>query len=349
MVRSTDRSSTPAPATGEALNALLQLSTGYRVSQMIYLAARLGLADLLAGGPKRSDELAERTGTHPEALFRVLRGLAVYGVFAQDADGRFGLTPAADLLRTGVPGSVRDWVLHMAGPECWRAWGELLHSVTTGNAAFPHLYGMSAWAYREAHPDRNAIFNAAMSAHSALRNAHILNAYDFSGITTLVDVGGGHGVLLGSILAAHPAMRGILFDLPHVVAGAAEALAAMKVGDRCRIASGDFFHEVPEGGDAYVLSKIIHDWSDERSTAILRSCRRAMDGKGKLLLVEYVIPPGNDPHPAKMMDLQMLVMLDGGRERTEEEFRALLAGTGFTLTRVVPTQDGNSVIEGRPI
>jgi hypothetical protein len=208
---------------------------------------------------------------------------------------------------------------------------------------------MSAWAYREANPESNALFNAAMSAQSALRNAHVLKAYDFSGITTLVDVGGGQGVLLAGIVAAYPGMQGILFDQPHVVAGADEVLAAMQVADRCRTVSGDFFQDVPRGGDAYLLSKIIHDWSDASATTILRACHRAMDGRGRLLLIEYVVPPGNHPHPAKTMDLQMLVMLDGGRERTAEEFRTLLADAGFTLTRIVPAEDGNSVIEAKPI
>ncbi len=227
----------------------------------------------------------------------------------------------------------------------WQPWGEMLHSVETGETAFGHVFGMDIWQYREQHPESNAIFNDAMTSISGRDIPAILAAYDFTSIQILVDVAGGHGKLIAGILQAYPTMRGMLFDMPHVLAGAASALDAAGVTDRCQLVSGDFFESVPPGGDAYLLRRILHDWDDERSTAILESCHRAMPEHGKLLVLEGVVQPPNRPDPTKLTDLQMLVSA-GGRERTETEWQTLLAGAGFALTKVYRASAETSIIEG---
>lgn len=333
------------PSEASPLLTMLQMINGYHVSQMIYVAAKLGIADLLKVGPQGVDELAEATGTHAPSLYRLLRALSSLGVFAEDEHGRFELTPLAEPLQKEFPGSLRPWALLAGDPSFWRMWGDLLYTVQTGKSAFNHVFGMGVWEYRAQHPEVNAIFNDAMTNTSMYQTAAIIAAYDFSEIGTLVDVGGGHGTLIAAILKENPAMRGVLFDLPHVVAGAKDLLNAAGVADRCEIVGGDAFKSVPSGGDAYILKFITHGWDDERAIKILRNCHRAMAEGGKLLLVELVIPPGNSPHHGKFGDFHMLVGSEG-RERTEAEFGALLEKAGFTLTRIVPTQIDLSVIEG---
>jgi hypothetical protein len=266
------------------------------------------------------------------------------GIF-REVDGSVHLTPLAEHLQSDAPGSLRAWAMHVGQPYYWTGWDHLLDSVRTGEPAFSALFGMSPWEYREAHPDVDAIFNAAMSGLSAGVVEGVVEAYDFSGIDTLVDVGGGQGALLPAILTANPGLRGVLFDQPHVLQDAEALLAQAGVASRCRLVGGSFFDSIPAGADAYILKSIIHDWDDTAAVNILRSCRDAMAVDGRVLLVEHVIQAGNDPDPAKYMDLNMLVML-GGRERTVDDFRTLLAGAGLRLTRVVPTRSGFSVIEG---
>ena len=226
----------------------------------------------------------------------------------------------------------------------WRAWGELAYSVRTGEPAFPEVFGMDIWAYRVQHPAANAIFNAAMTAHAAQDIPPILAAYDFSPWQTIVDVGGGNGILLAAILTAYPALRGILLDQPHVVAAAAARLQAAGVADRCQLVGGDFFAAAPRGGDGYLLRAILHDWDDGQCVAILRTCHQAMPAHAKLLIVEGLIQPANRPDLTKLVDINMLVMA-GGQERTVEEFRALLARAGFALTQVIATTGDTSIIE----
>ena len=223
----------------------------------------------------------------------------------------------------------------------------MLYSVTTGEPAFRHIYGVDSWEYVGRDPELNANFNDYMTANTISQTAAVVSSYDFSGIGTLVDVGGGHGALISAILHANPQLRGILCDAPHVVAGARPVLEAAGISDRCEIVPCDFFSSVPSGGDAYLLKLIIHDWDDEQALAILKTCRRAMSKNSRLLLIENVIPPGNDPHPGKMTDLHMLIVY-GGRERTEAEFRTLLGEAGFKLTKIVPTHAQLSIIEGVP-
>jgi SAM-dependent methyltransferase len=323
--------------------ALMQMMTGYWVSQGIYVAARLGLADLLADGPRTSRELAAATGTHAESLYRVLRMLASVGIFAEDAAGRFGLTPLAEPLRSG-PGSMRSMAIHMLEGPSWQAWGALLESVQTGRTGFVLANGEEVFPYYAAHPESARPFNEAMTEFSASLSAAVIAAYDFSAFKQIVDVGGGHGGLLTTILKANPQARGVVFDQPEVVAGAPAVIAAQGLQDRAEAVGGDFFEAVPAGGDAYVLKHIIHDWDDERSIAILRNIRRAMADGGRLLLIESVVPAGNAPDFGKLMDVHMLVMT-GGRERTEAEHAALFEQAGFRLSRVVPTQSPVSVVE----
>jgi len=329
-------------------DTLLQLTNAFRASQALYVAATLGVADLLEDGPRSVDELAHDTGTHAPTLYRLLRALASVGVFAEQPDGQFGSTPLAEYLRTNAPRSLRAWVMQIGQQYLWTSWGHLLHSVRTGEPAFPEQYGTTAWEYRQAHPEEDAVFNAAMTALSAGVVEAIVQSYDFSSMGVLMDVGGGEGVLLAAILAADPALRGVLFDQPHVVTGANELLERAGVADRCEVVSGSFFEAVPGGADAYLLKSIVHDWDDIATVKILRACRAAITNSGRLLVVEPIIRPGNEPDPAKFSDLNMLVML-GGQERTADDFERLYAEAGFRLTDIIRTGSSMAIIEGVPV
>jgi len=322
-----------------------QMATAYWQSQMLFVAAKLGIADRLSEGPQSAEELAQATDCHPEALYRLLRALAAVGVFAEDESGRFHLTPLAEPLRTGVPGSQRDTVLMMVD-EHYGAWGELLYSVQTGKRAFDKVYGKPVFEYYAEHPEKAQIFDAAMTALNSPETVAMLAAYDFSGIGTLADIGGGNGSLLIEILRRYPKMQGLLYDLPHVIERAQANLEAAGVADRCQTAAGSFFESIPPGADAYLLRHIIHDWTDEQSQTILTNCRQAMQSGSRLLIVECVIPPGNDFHFGKLLDLTMLT-LPGGKERTADEFRRLLADSGLQLTRIVTTENEICVIEAQ--
>jgi hypothetical protein len=324
---------------------LLRLMAGSWIAHAVSLVARLRIPDLLVDGPRDGQELARLTQSHAPSLSRVLRALASLGLFEEATDGRFQLTPLAEPLRDGVPGSLRAFAIMLGEEWHWRAWGDLPHAVRTGQSAFEHLYGMTNFGYWAQHPEAEAIFDHAMTSRGAAQNAAVVAAYPFTGVGTLVDVGGGHGTLLASVLRAHPAMRGVLVDRPEVVAGARAQLGQAGVQGRCDVVAGDFFASVPSGGDAYLLKSVIHDWDDERAVAILSACRRALPEQGRLLLVEWVVPPGNAPSFAKLLDLLLLVWTPGGKERTEAEHRALLAAAGFELTRAIPTAAGVSVLE----
>ena len=331
----------PPPAT------LLQMMTGYWVSQALHVAAKLGIADLLADGPVDCEDLAAATDTHAPSLQRVLRALASVGVFTEVSPGSFALTPLAELLRTETPGSMRALAI-MYAEEQYRAWGELLHSVRTGEMAFDHQFGMGYFEYLAQHPEADRVFNEAMTGWTHQLVGAVMDTYDFSPFKTIVDVGGGYGTLLAAILRSNPGTRGVLFEQPHVVASAEEQLVAAGVADRCTFVGGDFFAAVPTGGDAYVLSQILHDWDDERCVAILGQCRRVMPDHGKLLVVELVLPEGDEPFLGKWLDLHMLVLL-GSRERTAAEYDTLFRAAGFKLARVVPTPPGPSVVEAVPV
>ncbi len=325
---------------------LRRLANGFQVSQAIYVAATLGIADELRAGPRSSADLAEATESHPGALHRLLRALASVDVLYEGADGRFSLTELGECLRSDAPQPVGGWAALVGRPYFWAAWGALLHSVRTGENAMTHLSGADPWDYRAERPEESAIFDRAMTDLSRRTNAAVLEAHDFSRYGTVIDVGGGQGALLAAILAAHPAVRGILFDRPHVVEPAGGVLAAAGVADRCTIVAGDFFEAVPEGGDAYVLRAVLHDWEDPEALAILLSCRRAIPEDGALLVVERELGGPNENSEAKFSDLNMLV-LPGGRERTVEDFAALFAGAGFELSGTTRTATAMSVIEAR--
>jgi hypothetical protein len=324
---------------------LNQMLTGYWISQSLYVAAKLGLPDLLEAGPKRAEELAEATGTHAPSLYRLLRALASVGVFLEQSEGTFVQTPLSAGLSSAAGGQ-RAMAI-MMGEEHYRAWGELLYSVRTGKPAFDHLYGKPIFNYLAEHHEQAAIFDAAMTGVHGSETRSMLGAYDFAGIGTLVDVGGGNGSLLAAVLQHHPAMRGVLYDRPDVVERARANLRQAGLEGRCAAVGGNFFESVPEGGDAYLMRHIIHDWDDEQALTILRNCRQSIKPHARLLLVESVIPPGNNPFFAKLLDLTMLV-LPGGMERTEAEYRRLYAAAGFRLSRVVPTDQEVNVIEGEP-
>ncbi len=324
--------------------ALTQMITGSLVSQALYVAAKLGVADLLANGAKDAHALAAATGAHAPSLYRILRALASCGVFAERADGRFELTPLAEPLRADAPGSLRDTAIFMGADWHWRVWGQTMHSVMTGQAAWAQVHGAEVFPYFAANPEPSQIFNRAMTSMSHLAAAAVAEAYDFGGVERLVDVAGGHGGLLTTILRANPNMSGVLFDLPHVIDGAGAAVADAGVAERCELVTGDFFAAVPAGADAYIMKHIIHDWDDERALVILRNISRAMRADGRVLLVELVLAPGNEPHLGKILDIEMLVS-PGGQERTAAEYAALFARAGLRLTRIVPTQSPYCVIE----
>jgi hypothetical protein len=317
---------------------------GAMAVQAVHVAAKLSLADLVADGPKTVTELAARARVHGPSLGRFLRALTSLGIFAEDADGRYGQTALSDTLRRRHPQSIRPWAMMLGARFVWEPCGALDVSIRTGQAAFEQVYGRPFFKHLAEHQDDAAVFNAAMSSVPA-HIAAIVEAYDFSTFERIVDVGGGHGALLVGILSSYPQLRGVLHDLPDVVAGASAARESAMV-DRCEIVGGDFFEGVPTGADAYLLRTIIHDWTDEAAVRILKNCRRAIRTDGTLLLVETVLTPSSDPASA-LMNLLMMV-LTGGRERTESEFRSLLREADFSLTRVISTA-GASIVEARPV
>ncbi len=311
--------------------------------QAIHVAAKLAIADLLAAGPKTATELAQATNTDATSLGRLLRALTSLGIFGEDPQGRYRQTPLSDALRSDHPESIRRWAMMLGARFVWEPCAELHETIRTGRPAFQLVYQSPFFEYLAEHPDDAAVFNAAMSSVPRYI-ATFVEAYDFSRFERIVDVGGGHGAKLLAILSAYPRLSGVLHDLPAVVEGAG-ALRSSAVSDRCEIVGGDFLEAVPAGADAYLLSGIIHDWDDETALRILRNCRRAIRPDGTLLLLETVLTPSSDPSSA-LMDVLMMV-LTGGRERSEAEFRSLLEEAGFSLTRVIPTP-GASILECRP-
>jgi len=322
-----------------------QMITGYWVSQAIYAAAKFGIADHLKDGPKSVEELAVASSTNPDALFRLLRALASVGIFAEVEPRCFSITPLAEPLRSDVPDSKLALAL-MSGDEQFRAWGEIDESIRTGQVSFDKVFGQPIFDYLGEHPDKARIFDAAMVGIHGRESSAILDAYDFSEIKLLADIGGGNGSQIIEILNKYPQMQGMLFDLPHVVERAAERIETACLQNRCQIVPGSFFDAIPTGADAYVLRHIIHDWDEEKCLSILRNCHRAMSAESKLLVIESVIPAGNDPFPGKFLDLVML-LIPGGKERTEMEYRELFDQAGFELTRIIPAGSAVSVIEGR--
>ena len=323
---------------------LIQIASGAMLTQAIGVAAKLGIADLIKDGGTNVDELAKATGADARSLFRVLRSLASVGVFRESAPRTFENTPMSVLLRSETPDSLKNFAIFMAEPWHYNVWGNMMHSVMTGETAWKATHGREVFDWFEQNPEAAENFNKTMTEMSTSVAPVVVEAYDFSGIDTLADIAGGHGYLLAQILKANPNLKGILFDVESVIAGADDMLETHGVANRVEKVSGDFFKEVPSA-DAYIMKHIIHDWDDERSVQILKSIHAAMKGDGKLLVVEMVVPPENDPHYSKILDLEMLTS-PGGIERTEDEYRALFAQAGFRLSRTVPTRSPFSIIEG---
>lgn len=326
--------------------AVFRLIVGRFVSHLIYVAAKLEIADHLKHSPRTVEELATAAEVQAPALYRVLRALASVGIFAETKDKRFKLTPLAATLQKGIPGSMHAVALMFGQKYLEDAWAQLLHGVKTGETPFLKTHGVHAFEYLEQHPEALKIFGEAMTNVSSIENPAIAASYKFSGIRTLVDVGGGHGSLLAAILKANPKLKGVLFDQPSVITRARQDrhVTAKGIAERCTLESGDFFEAVPKGCDAYIMKRVVHDWDDERTVKILANCRAAMSERGRVLVAESVIPPGNDPDRGKLLDMQMLVM--GGRERTKQEFAKVFRDAGLKLTRVVPTKCPLSIVEG---
>jgi len=320
---------------------LMRQMVGAWITQAIYVASELGIADLLVEGPRTAEELAEQTNSHGGGLYRVLRALASIGIFSEDAQCRFSLTPIAECLLSDRPDSLRPFGI-MMGAEFYQSWGNLLYSTQTGEEGFKKRYGVPFFQYMTEHPERHTIYDAAMMVHGIAETEPMLDAYDFSVFKTVVDVGGGHGRMLAAILKRNPTVEGILFDLPAVADRSCEIISGLGLSGRCRIVGGDFLKSLP-AADAYVMRHIIHDWDDDDAITILRNCREAVNPDGRILLVETVIPPMDEPCFGKWLDLMMLIV--GGRERTEEQYRRLFSQAGLGLNRIVPTAHEISVIE----
>lgn len=323
---------------------MMNFASAKFISKPLWVAAQIGIADLLAEGSKTTDQLAQETETHEPSLYRVLRALACVGIFTEIEPRAFALTPLASTLQSDTPNSVRDAVIFLNHPVHDLAWTEIFHSVRTGMPGFDQAHGMPVFDYFQQNAEFSEVFNRAMTSLARNDAAAVADNYDFEGIGRLVDIGGGHGALMTTILDRYPAMTGVVFDLPHVIGGTTQRLEASGHASRCEAIGGDFFASVPDG-DAIIMSHIIHDWDDERSIAILDTCAKALPENGKVLVCDAVIPAGDEFSPAKLLDLEML-LLPGGRERTREEFDRLFKRAGFRLNRIVPTQNAICVIEG---
>ena len=355
---------TPAPDSDERAQRLAlsqrmnQLLCGFQISAAIGAVASLGVADALAGEPARSTDLAERVGADARSLDRVLQALTDVGVFENLADGRYALTPLGETLRSDVPGSVRRAAILWTEEWHWRAYGHFASTVRTGEAGMRAAHGSNYWEYLAEHPATAATVNGMMSSASSLRAQALARGYDFSKVERLVDVGGGEGGLLCTVLEAHPHLQGVVFDLPSVMEGARERLRDAGLADRAEAVGGDFFQVVPPGADVYVLSWILHDWDDEAALRILANCRTAVESGGRLLVMEMVLPSADEPRSrqasylerlAKVTDLEMLAVV-GGRERTGAEYEELLGRAGFGLTQILELESMPwSVIEAVPV
>jgi hypothetical protein len=331
----------------DASRELLRLINGFQISQAIHVAACLHIADHLVDGARSINDLAAISNSRPAPLYRLLRMLAATGVLQEDGDRRFQLTAIGQCLRSDAKGSRAAWAALIGRPYVWQAWGHLLHSTRSGETAFEALNARDVWAYRADHPEESAIFERAVSGQTRAVTESVLAAYDFTRFKSVVDVGGGNGAFLGGLLEQNPGVTGVLFDQPDVVSRAKDVLVNVGVADRCEVRGGTFFDRVPQGGDAYVLKTVLHDWDDESAIAILRACRQAMKPTARMLVIERIIGPPNTDLDAKLLDLNMLVM-NGGLERTQEQFATLFDAGGFRLANTTTTASPVSVLEGEP-
>ena len=343
--QSIDPAATPPQPAMPPDARLLQLILGMCTTRALAVAAELGVADLLKEGPMNPKDLAQRTGSNPDGLYRMLRALAAVGVFEMRADQSFANNELSTLLRGDLPGASRANALWFSDVSGWTAWGRLDHSVRTGKPAFDEVFGSDCFTWLEGHTASLRVFQQTMSNLSTIIGSAVAAAYDFSPLRQLVDVGGGYGTLLSSLLQRFPHLSGILFDRPEVIRNAREALKTVRVGANIEPVAGDFFEALPAGADAYILKYIIHDWDDDHCIRLLANCRRAMAPGGRVLIVESVLSDRPDSVLTKLLDLEMLVMTGGGRERTEQEFCSLLTRAGLEFSRLIPTQSPVSVIE----
>lgn len=329
---------------------MIEMINGFMTASVINATAKLKIADRLASGPKTPEELARLTSTRPEQLRRLLRALTSIGVLFKADSKRFGLTRLGATLQSGSPGSLRDRAVLISGDEHYRAWGNLMYSLKTGRTAFDGVFGVGLWDYLSSHPSRAAAFDRGMASGARSFLGGLATRYPFGSFKKVVDVGGGDGTLLASILRAHPRLRGVLFDQPHAAEQARDKIRAQGLSGRCEAVGGSFMGPIPSGGDLYLISRVLHDWSDERCVAILRNCRGAVKS-GKLLVVERILEPEYDSSPsvaAALSDLNMLVVT-GGKERTVEEYRSLLEEAGFRYRRVFQLDSPFCAIEAVPL
>jgi hypothetical protein len=333
----------------QAATRLLELIAMRLISESIHVAAALGVADLLSDAPKSAEQIARETGSNAASLRRLLRGLAAFDVFSEDSEGRYALAPMGEYLRREAEGSLHSAAMFFGGERGASVDELFLHCVKTGETVGRKLAGSNWINWLQSDPEVTTLFNAMMTAFSTLHMTGVLAAYDFSQSATIVDVGGGHGKIISEILKRNPEMRGVLYDLPHAFDGGTRTIVRAGLADRCEVVSGDFFVSVPAGADAYVLSRVIHDWNDEEATAILKVVRQAIAPGGRLILLETMLSPDQSKVYPVLSDLNMMLRT-GGRERTEAEYRSLYRGAGFDLTRTVATMSptGTTVIEGRP-
>ena len=325
---------------------LFQMVIGKWISQALATVVEFAIPDQLSKGPRHCSDLARQAGVSEEGLYRLLRALASVGVCAESADRRFKLTRMGQFLRSDHPESLAGIARFIGHDSTWRPWGELDFSVKTGLPAFDHVFGTSIFEYYSKNSEAAAIFDRAMTSISMTEARAAAAAYDFKGVETLMDVAGGHGQLLATVLGRHKKMRGVLFELPHVAAGATATFSRAGVTGRVRIETGDFFKELPSGADAIIMKHIIHDWDDDSARRILQACHRALGERGKVLIVDPVVPTGNTPHYGKLLDLEMLVLTPRGRERTKSQFAELLRGAGFRISRIIATKGPLSIVEG---
>ena len=336
----------PQPSAPPPHAQLMQMLSGAFVAGAIGCLASLGVPDMVEAGPESAEGLAAHIGAHPGALYRLMRATASVGVLAEGPDGKFSQTPLSAVLRRDARPSLRALAIMGTGEWHMRGWARLEYSVRTGKTALDEVYGKPLWEHFKESPDDAAVFNAAMTSLSTMDSPAVADAYSFEGIGSVVDIAGGHGLLLATILSRNLNLKGTLLDAPHVIAGAKDG-PLQPFLSRCTLVAGNMFESVPPGADAYMMKHIIHDWPDEMCVKLLKLCRQAVNPGGRLLVVDCVIQPGNDFSPAKFLDLQML-LFPGGMERTEKQFRELFTASGWRLNRIVPTAAGEAVVEGFP-
>jgi hypothetical protein len=327
----------------EHVQYVFQLASGILVSAALHAALKCGIPDQLIDGPKRVSELARNSNVHEQALYRCLRALAAAGIFTEIDDGVFANSPTSEVLRSDHPMKAVDTAIWMTNSFHFRTYAEFLHTVRTGETCVERAVGVPCFDYFPTDQECNSEFNNAMTSITAMVVPAVLASYDFSGMGTLCDIAGGHGLLLTSILKKHPDLSGIIFDLQHVIGETRERVNAAGLADRCQTIGGDFFQSVPDA-DSYIMKNIIHDWEESKAITILQNCAKAMRGDGKILLVEAVLPAGDKPHMGKILDLEMMA-IPGGQERNATQYEQLLAKAGLRLQRIVQNDSPLSVIE----